>query len=174
MPRAVEASIWASELKGGTLPPVCVKSGRPADSALTFSFDEPVATGWLLAGATLGIAVTGRRVKGTLPLVRVWRRTFLLLRAAGISAAAIGILMLITVGLSTNDWLPTWLGLGLGFLVASLVIGAMYSGLRPKGELFRMANGQQWVRLREIHPDFARAVAAMDEPFVSTLPPPAG
>ena len=174
MPRSVEASIWASELKGGTLPRVCIKSGHPADSALTFRFDEAAPTGWALVGATLGVSIGGSQVRGPLPLTRRWHRTFLQLRAAAISAASFGILVLLTVGLSPLDWRPIWLGFGLGLLAAALVIGAVYGGLRPKGEVFRTADRQQWVRLRDIHPNFASAVAAMDDPFVASLAPTTG
>lgn len=166
MPRKAEAAIWASEFTAGKLPSVCVKSGRSADSTLRFGFSQPASTGALLASAAMSIVVPtfpgGRSVRGPLPLIRPWRQTFLLLRVAIMASIAIAVLLLFTTGLTPSELKAGWVGSAFACLAASFVIALVYGGLKPKGEVFKARNGELWVRLREVHPNFARSVARLD------------
>ena len=174
MARKAEATIWVSELTQRRLPPVCVKSGRTADSQMTFEFEQPQSTGWLLAAVMLSPLTTFAgpgRARGHLPLTRRWHRILQGSRSGAAVAAPIGGVVLLTSGMPPAAWRSGWLGLGFGLLAASVVLVTIYGGLKPKGEVFKTPQGERW--LRDIHPNFASAIGALDHGVIAT-PPPAG
>ena len=176
LPRKAEASIWVSELTTGRLPQVCVKSGLPAETHLSFGFEGEPSTGWLLASVVFGLLLPfggGHRAQGPLPLTHRWRRILQWSRVAAGLALPVGGFVLLTTGISPPDWHAVWVSFGLALLAASLLMATLYGGLKPKGEVFKTPEGERWLRLREIHPNFASAVAAMDHAFLPT-PLPAG
>jgi hypothetical protein len=65
-------------------------------------------------------------------------------------------------------------GVALVCLAASVVIGMVYGAMKPKGEIFKTAQGQRWLRLRDVHPNFASAIASMDHPYLGSAPRSAG
>lgn len=166
MARTTDVSIWASQLKAGTLPPVCVKSGEAADSKLTFEFVGPASGGWLLSAAVLTlflgpISPGGRRARGPLPLTQRWRRTFLAFRGAAIAIAILAIVVLFSTGAAPPSWRPGWVGFALGCIALCFVILTLYGGLKPKGFVYATPDGQAWVQLRDVHSNFANAIEAM-------------
>lgn len=165
MGRTTNVAVWASELKTGSLPPVCVKSGQAADSKLTFEFMTATSGSAVLSVlmSLVGVPIGpgGRRARGPLPLTKRWRRTFIALRGVAIALAAVAILALISTGLAPLSWRQGWLTLAFGSLVACLVVLAMYGGLKPKGHVHKSADHQIWVDLEDVHPGFVDAINAI-------------
>jgi hypothetical protein len=164
--RTTDVSIWASQLKAGTLPPVCVKSGEAAHSKLTFEFVGPASGGWLLSAAVLALFLGpirpgGRRARGSLPLTQRWRRTFLAFRGAAIATAVIAFVVLFSTRAAPPSWRPGWVGFAFGCIALCFVILAVYGGLKPKGYVYATPEGQAWVQLRDVHSNFANAIEAM-------------
>lgn len=158
-----EVSIWASELKAGTLPRICVKSGKPADASLSFEFAGDVSGASQISAAALTLLSVpaspgGRGISGLLPLTRSWRRTFLLFRGAALACAIVAVVILFATGAVEPSWRPVWVGSAFGLGVLCVVILSVYGGLKPKGYVFKTAGGEGWVRLLDVHPNFASAV----------------
>jgi hypothetical protein len=172
--RKAEATIWVRELTERRLSPIYIKSGRTADSHLKFDFDQPVSTGWLLAGAILGVGPGRRRVRGPLPLTRRWRRTLLGSRVGAGVAAPLSVFVLLTSVSAPAAWHTAWLDLGFVLLAATLVLWMIYGALKPKGEVFKTPQGELWLGLRDVHPNFASAIDALDDPVTATAAPPTG
>lgn len=166
MARRAEVSIWATELKGGTLPRICVKSGKPADASLSFDFAGDVSGVSQFSAAALNLLSVpaspgGRGVTGLLPLTQTWRRTFVMFRGTAIACAIAAIVILFSTGGVPPSWRPAWVGSATGFGVLCVVILSVYGGLRPKGYVFKTPDGQAWVSLQDVHPNFANAVEAI-------------
>ena len=159
MARATRVAIWASELEAGALPPVCVKSGRPADSTLTFEFHKQSQLA-IFAFGLLGL-LAGKRVHGRLPMTRRWRRTFIAFRAVAIMAAAIAVAAIFSIGAVDSSMRPAWFLFALAMFVAYVVTHTLYAGLRPKGDVDTTPEGLVWVELAGVHPNF---VAALEDP----------
>jgi YVTN family beta-propeller protein len=151
--------IWARELRAGALPPICVKSGRPSDSRLTFQFVTYGRPAWFLLGPMLA-RVTGRKAQGPLPVTRRWRIIFITFRAAAIGFAALAFLAYWSPVGVPSTWLPWTLGGGLGAFGLYVVAHTLYAGLRPKGFVHATETGELWVELRDVHPNFVAAFAA--------------
>jgi hypothetical protein len=77
---ARDVTIWASEFEAHRVPPVCVKSGRPADGTWTFRFSTPAA---------MYISPFGAK-RFRIPLSRGWLTGFTLLIVIRAVALAIG------------------------------------------------------------------------------------
>lgn len=147
--------IWAGALKAGRLPPVCAKSGKPADSTLVFWFVTRGRSFWVL-----GLMAPGRRASGPLPLTKRWREVFIGFRAIVFLAAGIGVVALFALGAFPP---PSRLAVALvsfGALMLSAVAYLFYSGLRPKGEVFDNVQRERCVVLSDVHSAFVEAVKA--------------
>src|SRR5207245_10456237 len=98
MTERTEVSIWTTEFRAGRLPPICVKSGRSADSKLKFRFST-VTRPWysMPVGITVGLLTrdlfvrdlvsTLHRAAGWLPVTRRWLTMFIvfLARLSGVA-----------------------------------------------------------------------------------------
>ena len=153
-----EVSIWASDLRAGTLPPVCVKSGVTADSKLMFWFSTRKRPAVWVAGQ-VPIWSWGAH-QGPLPLTKRWRDIFIALRAVTIAAAAAAVVLLFSLGAVPEAWRAQTFVFSLGALVTYLVTHLLYAGLRPKSYVQAAPNGQLLVRLYNVHPKFVAAVKA--------------
>jgi hypothetical protein len=164
--RSTDVSIWVSQLRAGTLPTVCVKSGQAATSKLTFEFITPrhSPSGWFLEfflGEGVGYAA-GHRARGPLPLSKRWRATLMGFRAIAIAAGAFGAMALLATGLLPSSWKATGVGVSFGAFATCLVTVYLYAGLlRPKGTVHATPTGELWVHLHEVHPNFVDAVERM-------------
>jgi hypothetical protein len=178
--RQDRVQVWASRLLANDFPPVCAMSGRPAETWRRFSFVTPPAWAyWLLllicAGGlgfiayAIAIAAVAERASGYLPLTRSSSRTVTLafwvptgLLIAWVAAWALTVILAWTTT-DPNVTTIAWVSFGLGFLF----LGAGLAGrllvspfIRPQGKVRPMAPGQndRIVELRNVHPNFVRAV----------------
>ena len=143
---ARDVTIWASEFDARKVPPVCVKSGRPADGTWTFPFTTPAAMHIHYFGAK----------HFRLPLARGWLTAFALMFSIRSIALAIA--------------LPCWLvsllpNVGPGIRVVATIAlwigGAAYVGywyMQPRGSIHSLPTGQTWLLLAGVHPFFVEAV----------------
>jgi hypothetical protein len=162
-------SIWADEFRAGAFPPICVKSGQPADSKLLFMYSTtkrpwyggPVAVtvGAITQGLLAPDLVSSRhRATGRLPLTRRWRRIFIGFRAIGYGSLATGVVAIVSA--VVWGW-PQWIiAFGFGFLGASFAAFVLYGGARPKGVVLRGPSGHEFVHLWDVHPNFVAGVVA--------------
>ncbi len=155
--KSTEVTVWVSELKAGTLPPVCAKSGRPAESRLMFWFVTRGLSVWVF-----GLLAPGRQANGRLPLTNRWRITFIVFRAAALVVAGIGVLALLAGSGFPESTKAIVVGISFGALAASMATYLLYAGLRPKGVVYSNSKGQLYVILRDVHPAFVQAVNAMN------------
>lgn len=187
--RGNEVSIWESELRTGTLPQICVKSGRAADGKLKFNFASVKYGRWAwldtvlelsvivvlwplisLVGELPNDALRSARARGPLPLTRSWWEKFVLLRAATIAAAAVGIVALFSAGVLPAPWRLLTAGSAIGLLVVYVATHTLYARLRPKGAVHRSSTGLLWIHLQGVHPDFVAAVEVMHAAPVRSFP----
>ena len=170
------ALVWSADLKLGALPPICVRTGRPADATVKFRF--VTLPGWayallllLLTGiGFLVVAVVMRLVSrtasGRLPYdagsarrIKTWRWV-----TAGTIVAFLPLLILALISLS---WDPTlaaavWILMLADFLGAIGLWYIVLPRLGPRGTVLPSRHPQgNWVELRGVHPAFALAVAEM-------------
>ena len=150
-----DVSIWAIDLGAGALPRICVKSGRPATTQLTFRFVTRGLSFWVL-----GLLAPGRRADGPLPLIRAWRMAFIALRVVAALAAIAGIAGLLTTGAVGASSRATLVLASIVAFGVSLVLFAVYGGLRPKGDVYATETGELFVMLRDVNPRFVDAVSA--------------
>ncbi len=74
-----EVSLWASELRAGTLPSICIKSGQPADAKFTFEFVTLESPRWTFVAHFVRASLLPSRigpVRAALPVTRRWFWTF--------------------------------------------------------------------------------------------------
>jgi len=149
-----EISMWPAELQSATLPRICVKTGQTAARRYTFNF---VASDALVLAFLLGpILMPG--VKARLPLAG-WPAT----RLTGlviVRALASGSAVFCLFAALRQPGAPWPL-----LLVAGVISGAVayssylvYFFQAQFGEVHRLRNGERWVRLRGIHPNFVAGV----------------
>ena len=146
--------MWPAELQSATLPRICVKTGQTAARRYTFNF---VASDALVLAFLLGpILMPG--VKARLPLAG-WPAT----RLTGlviVRALASGSAVFCLFAALRQPGAPWPL-----LLVAGVISGAVayssylvYFFQAQFGEVHRLRNGERWVRLRGIHPNFVAGV----------------
>jgi hypothetical protein len=162
-----EVTIWASLMQPGGLPPICVRTGEPAETWMRVRFQTaPRWTYWLLL---LGVFILGFipyfivrslvsvKATGQLPFtgrVAAWRRTVAIVVLLGLLFGII----LFTVGAADNSGAVVGLG---AVLFVGAVVFAIVFGRRPPRATVREQPGvanDRVVVLRGVHPNFARAV----------------
>lgn len=168
-----EVTIWASQLRRGGLPAVCVKTGQPADDWMWVSFrTTPPWTRLLLFIGLLPYLIarvtTGVQASGHLPTVKsvAWRRMACLI--GGPVAVVIGV-MVIALGSAFNSGATLAAGAllfvaGIGLLIGFRVLSPWAVVRKPQGYPH-----DRVVVLRRVHPNFVRAVqwqqqAAIQQP----------
>ena len=144
--------------QAGLLPPVCVKSGKPTDSKLTFHFGPSSTWMWFFLG---GLAVLAGR-SGPLPVTKYWRTTFIVFRFLAMALAALATIVWFSVGAQSDASRAGWAEFGLGCFVSYVIAHTLYAGLRPKAYLYRAHGSRLWVQLHNAHPNFVAAVEAME------------
>jgi len=151
-----EVSIWEGEFRAGSIPRLCVKSGKTADASLTFEFATD-AWIWIMFVGPIG----GRRATVALPLTRRWRRIFVVFRSIAITTGLAAVIALFSTAAFTEAARPAVVGFAFGAIATGFVVYVLYAGLRPKGDVYATPTGHRWIRLRDVHARFVAAVDAM-------------
>jgi hypothetical protein len=164
-----EVTIWASQMRPGGLPAICVKSGEPADRWMKRRY--ATAPRWtlvlLLAGVVLvGVlpylivrAIVSVKATGQLPFAAPVANRLRLLSAGGLVVLLAGVVLLVG-GLTANSGAVALVGGLLFFLALGLLIAA--GAMAPRAEV-RIQPGvpnDRVVVLKRVHPNFAQAVLA--------------
>jgi hypothetical protein len=100
-----EVPIWEGEFRPGSIPRLCVKSGKTADASLTFEFATD-AWMWIMFVGPIG----GRHARAALPLTRRWRRIFVVLRSIEITTGLAAVIALFSTAAFTEAARPTVVG----------------------------------------------------------------
>jgi hypothetical protein len=145
---ARQVSIWESEFLTHHVPPVCVKSGRPAAGTWTFVFGTP---GQYVMSTRLG----GMRVG--IPLSRGRLTELTVLTAIRIVAAGIGLPSFL-VSLFIANPPPLLRPVATVCLVISGAVAFWLWLEQPRGSVHRLSSGQSWLLLVGVHPNFVDAV----------------
>jgi hypothetical protein len=146
------ASARVSDLEAGTLPPICAKTGEPADGYTGVEFSS--APGWtwiLLLFGILPFLIAQHfatvRVNALVPMSDVAQRRVKMLNRLFVGLVTLS-LVVIAIGLATEPEVMLW---GAAMLVAALVV--MFFGrafVLPNGEV-----SNDWVRLSFVDARFA-------------------
>jgi hypothetical protein len=178
--RPDRVQVWASRLWANDFPPVCVMSGRPAETWRKFKFATPPGWAYLLlllvcAGGVgfiayaIAIAAVAERASGYLPMTRSSSRTVTLafwVPTGLLVACVVTWAMAAIIGWSSTDPNISTLG-GVSFGVGFLLLAGGLAGrliiapfLRPRGKVKAVAPGQtdRLVELRNVHPNFVAAL----------------
>jgi hypothetical protein len=168
--------IWAAQLWANDFPPICVMTGRPAETWRRFRFATPPQWAYaLLILVCLGglgfiafaivLAVVAQRASGYLPLTRSSSTTVSLalwVPVALLIAAPTSWVIAIIAGSSSSDTAAAvflWLGIGclLAGIFGRLVVTPLLS---PRARVMEVAPRQtdRIVELRNVHPNFVAAV----------------
>jgi membrane-bound ClpP family serine protease len=167
-----EVTIWASQMRPGGLPAVCVKTGEPADRWIRRSFSTaPRWTYWLLLAGVLVLgvipflivrAVVSVKATGQLPFARGVASRLGTFSIGGLAAFFVGIVLFVA-GAAANSGAVSVLGvllffLGVVFLIVSGTMGPR-AVVRKQDEF----PNDRVVVLRRVHPKFAQAVLAQQQ-----------
>ena len=150
-----EVSLWAVELANGLLPPVCAKSGRPAEATIRVQYQNNPHAAW--AGLLPGGISSRYVVKGRLPMTIMWIAIFTTSRMVILAAAIAFGYGLFAVAVSRQATPIQWV-LMVGGLIALQLWAVLHRRLEPAGKVHRDAAGNAWVVLRGVHPNFVAAV----------------
>jgi hypothetical protein len=139
-----EVSLWEGELRAATLPPICIKSGQPADAKFTFEFVTLESPTWTLVSHFVRASLLPSRigpVRAALPVTRAWRLRFAApygLRIVGLAVALPCLLLLWFLPQAPR------LALAISALIGSLtsmVAQLLFSRERPSGVVYRAPTG---------------------------------
>jgi hypothetical protein len=141
-----------SDLEAGSLPPVCAKTGGPADGFTKVEFSS--TPGWMLILLLFGIipfliaqAFASVRVDGLIPLSTIAQRRITMFNRlfVGLVVLSLGVIVL---GFMTEQGLILW---GLAMLLGAIIVMLI-------GRAFVLPSGQvkdEWVRLSFVDVRFA-------------------
>jgi hypothetical protein len=164
-----EVTIWASQMRPGGLPAVCVKTGQPADRWMKRRY--ATAPRWtlvlLLAGVVLvGVlpylivrAIVSVKATGQLPFAAPVASRLRIFTIGGLVGLLAGIVLLVG-GASANSGAVAILGLLLFVLGLVLVIAAGTMAPRAEVRIQPGVPNDRVVVLKRVHPNFAQAVLA--------------
>jgi Kef-type K+ transport system membrane component KefB len=175
-PARQSAFVWSTDLRLGYLPPVCLKTGLPADASVRFRFvTRPnwaylllllVLTGIGLLVVGLIMRVVSRRESGRLPYVRSAAKRIRLCRGvAVVTAVGVPVLLVaavISLGGDNTVAAMVWSALLVDVVAAIVITQLVLRRIGPNGYIHDSHLPQgRWVELRRVHPAFAAAVAEM-------------
>ena len=156
---ARDVTIWASEFDAHRVPPVCVKSGRPADGTWAFPFSPPASNYLSGFGA--------KRFR--IPLNRDWLTGFTVLVAIRTVAWAIALPWFlasffpnVAPQVRQIAFIAVWIG-GAAALFFWLV--------QPRGTIHSTPEGKSWLLLVGVHPAFVDAVKRSRLPAAGLFSP---
>jgi hypothetical protein len=177
--RNMEVTIWASQMRPGGLPAVCVMTGEPTDRWTQVRFQTaPRWTYWVLVAGVLVVGfipyfvirmLVSVRAAGQLPFTQtmVSRRK---ITSIGGLVGLLGGIILFVVGAGTNSGAVAILG-GLLF-VLGLVLLVVLGTMSPRAVVRKQPGfpNDRVVVLRRVHPDFASAVVAQQQAAIQHAP----
>ena len=159
-----EVSIWDSGLSAGTLPPICIKSGEPADGNFAFDFVTIESPIWTLVSLFL---VRARflptrigPVWAKLPFTRRWLWTIAIVYGLQFFGRAVAFVCLLLLLFLPQAPKPALSIVVLAGALTSVVTGGIFSVLRPRCDVHRAPAGQLWIHLKDVHPNFVAGLAA--------------
>ena len=168
-----EISMWPIELQSASLPPICVKTGRPAWRYYTVRIVASVSGATTVLGFMAGPYLMPGAVRARLPFAR---RPLIVLAGLSVARVVTSVLGLacIMVAIYVPD-APRTLLLVIGVLSAASAtwIHVAYFLKSQIGEIHRTPYGQSWVRLRRVHPNFVAAIDAWRQVREAALRDPA-
>jgi predicted lipid-binding transport protein (Tim44 family) len=167
-----EVTIWASQMRPGGLPAICVKSGEPADRWVKRRY--ATAPRWtlvlLLAGVVLvGVlpylivrAIVSVKATGQLPFAGPVAGRLKLFSIGGLLGLLAGVVLFVG-GLTVNSGAAGLAGGLLFFLALGLLIAA--AAMAPQAEVRNQPGvpNDRVVVLKRVHPNFAQAVLAQQQ-----------
>jgi hypothetical protein len=163
-----QTTIWAGQLAAAQLPPICVKSGRPAERWVRVSFVTYPAWTWLLllAGALPFVIVrfvVQKSARGRLPYAEPQGGRLAALRwVLPVLLIVTIVLFIAAIPVMTSDGTAGAVTLGLAaLLLAALIVLNVYVrvALLPRGRVLGDPRiPDRWVVLHGVHPAFADAV----------------
>jgi len=174
-----EVTIWASQMRPGGLPAICVETGVPADRWVRKRY--ATAPSWtflllLLAILVLGVlayfvvrALVSVRASGQLPFTRAVAHRMRALSTGGLVTFLVSLVVFVT-GLAGNSGVVAVAGLVLFLVAVALLVEAGTFG--PAAEVHRHPGvpSDRVVVLRRVHPDFAAAVLAGQQAMANREP----
>jgi hypothetical protein len=167
-----EVSLWDGELHAGTLPPICIKSGQPADGKFTFEFVTLESPTWTFVSHFVRASLLPSRlgpVRAALPVTRTWLLRFTAaygLRIAGLAVALPCLLLLWFLPQAPRLALASSALIG---SLISMVAQLLFSHERPSGVVHMAPTGQMWIHLRDVHPNFVAAIEASQPAAASAI-----
>ena len=159
----VSVELWWDDARDGSLPMVCVGTGRPADKIWRFTFLSPPVAFWNIFTALPLLAVyfpvpwpTRDGVK--LPVSAAYSRRLGELSAISLLAIPMAIAFLIMAG-TWRDLAWVFVALAAGSLIASWITSVIRQRAQPGIGRRRHDKkiGLDYVRLTRVHPAFAEA-----------------
>lgn len=163
------ARAFVDDVVLGELPPVCAKTGAPADLRARVTAGVGGLSGWAFLLVFLGplgwivlvvLALSGsgrETVEGWVPMseaayegVRARRRIIIV----GLAVTALSLLALVVAGASSVSPLPALALLAAGVL--AITVGAVLADRADVG--VSLDGSRRWVTLDRVHPAFAAAV----------------
>lgn len=167
-----EVTIWASQMRPGGLPAICVKTGQPADTWVKRRF--ATAPQWTYILLALGVVLVGIlpyivvraivsvRANGELPFVQAAAARLRIFSLVGL-LAFLGSLVVFFGGVIANSGVVALLGAVLFLAGLALLVVAGTMGPRAEVRKVPEAPDDRVVVLRRVHPNFAQAVLAQQQ-----------
>ena len=175
----MEVTIWASQMRPGGLPAICVMTGEPTDRWTRVRFQTaPRWTYWLLLAGGLVIGfipyivirtLVSVRATGQLPFTRTVASRRRITALGGLAGVLAGIVLFV-VGAAANSGAVAILAVFLFVLGLALLV---VLGMMPPRAVVREQPGfpnDRVVVLRRIHPNFASAVLAQQQAAIQHAP----
>jgi len=172
-PTLCDIDVWASELRSGQLPRVCVKSGRRAFGTMLVQFENSTgdAVKALIPGAKVGRPGGPFVVRAQLPFSTFRSLLIILARTAFMVALAAWLFGLWNLYTSRPSVITVAIFLAGFGLMRLYRIGR--GRLEPTGTVYCAPSGDFWVRMHGVHPNFVAAVEAWRSATVHGVEGPA-
>jgi hypothetical protein len=136
-----DVSIWEAEFREHRVPPVCMKSGAPAEGTWTAPY----------VFSSAGV------MRAQLPLAGTWLARFTALLVVRVVALAIAVPLLGAFYLVPN--VPALVRpLAFGALMIGAIAGIVLWSLLPRWSAHRLPTGQRWLNFVGVHPMFINAM----------------
>jgi len=168
-----EISMWPAELQSASLPPVCVKTGRPAWRYYTLRFVASPSGASTVFGFMAGPYLTPGAVRARLPFARRPLTVLAGLSLGRVVTSVIGVACIMVAIYVPGAPRTPLLVIGVFSAAIATWIYVAYFLQAQFGEVHHTPDGQNWVRLRRVHPNFVAAIDAWRQVREAALRDPA-